>query len=650
MIDAHQKSGGRKPGCPGVYYHHTKFSPILWYKYIYVCPAIPATRKVTVTTLTQCVACPANSHSEEGSGHITKCVCNIGWLGYDGVPCEQCPLGKYTVFISNWEAECNNCPAGQYSPVLGIGITSCQNCMKGTYSTADAAMCTSCPTNSDSFEASTVQSACICNAGSTGSDGEACSECARGKFKLYNGSAACEECPPETFQARSGTTHCTQCRANSYSLQGSTAALSCTCNAGYSTLNESVLCQRCEAGKYNALSSLDPHSSKCSDCPVAKYSSLLAATSCQDCPEYSYSPAASTARIQCQCNAGASGMNGGPCLQCASTNIGECECSAGSTGIYDGTSPCTQCVAGKYSITTGSTVCVSCSAGQYSTEIGAGYNTCQECPKNSISAVASNNNTSCICKPGSLGPNGGPCIYSDIPCLPGTTRTGETCSLCVPGKYKSTSSDEACTSCPFPSGSTTLIGNISETACQCRAGWFGQTSEECQPCAAGKYKSSMGYGSCTVCPFDLISSSGSAFCTCAHTLAQPDSNSKCACDVGFYGLDINGTCHLCDVGTYNDIIGAETCKSCRNNATSVIGSTTAQSCTACLPGSEVDRVLYQVRVGSTRCHVDTHGNYHEIAQMNINSSVYKQTYIKELLFDTTSRIRILHFHCACPFQ
>ena len=178
-------------------------------------------------SLTQCVACPANSHSEEGSGHITKCVCNIGWLGYDGGPCEQCPLGKYTVFISNWEAECSNCPAGQYSPVLGIGITSCQNCMKGTYSTADAAICTSCPTNSDSFETSTVQSACICNAGSTGSDGETCSECARGKFKLYNGSAACEECPPETFQARSGATHCTQCRANSYSLQGSIAALSC---------------------------------------------------------------------------------------------------------------------------------------------------------------------------------------------------------------------------------------------------------------------------------------------------------------------------------------------------------------------------------------------------------------------------------------
>jgi len=223
----YKKTGGRKPGCPGVYHWHTTFFPTLWYKYIYVCPAIPATRKVTVTTLTQCVACPANSHSEEGSGHITKCVCNIGWLGYDGGPCEQCPLGKYTVFISNWEAECSNCPAGQYSPVLGIGITSCQNCMKGTYSTADAAICTSCPTNSDSFETSTVQSACICNAGSTGSDGETCSECARGKFKLYNGSAACEECPPETFQARSGATHCTQCRANSYSLQGSIAALSC---------------------------------------------------------------------------------------------------------------------------------------------------------------------------------------------------------------------------------------------------------------------------------------------------------------------------------------------------------------------------------------------------------------------------------------
>ena len=291
----------------------------------------------------------------------------------------------------------------------------------------------------------------------------------------------------------------------------------------------------CGPGEYNAFSSLDPHSSQCSDCPVAKYSSLLAATSCQDCPEYSYTPAASSSRIQCKCNAGASGMNGEPCLQCASTNIGECKCSAGSTGIYDGTSPCTQCFAGKYFITAGSTVCVSCSAGQYSTEIAAGYNTCQQCLQNSISALASNKHTSCICKPGSLGPNGGPCMYSDIQCLAGTTRIGETCSLCVPGKYKATPSDEARTSCPFPSGSTSLPGSISETSCQCRAGWFGQSNEECQPCAASKYKSSIGDAFCTVCPFGLISSSGSAFFTCAHTFTQPDSNSKCVFDVDSMG-------------------------------------------------------------------------------------------------------------------
>jgi len=115
------------------------------------------------------------------------------------------------------------------------------NCLAGSYGMSVA--CTACPLQSTSPAGSTVITQCICNSGSTGSNGGPCLMCAPGKYKSTPGTLACVDCP-----------------LNQISLQGSTAVTACVCNAGWTGANG--VCTECEAGKYKSAAGPE----ECSDC------------------------------------------------------------------------------------------------------------------------------------------------------------------------------------------------------------------------------------------------------------------------------------------------------------------------------------------------------------------------------------------------
>ena len=92
-----------------------------------------------------CVSCDVNAASNESSITDTDCKCNIGFTGVDG-------------------CVCSNCVAGTYKASVGSHI--CAQCEVGTYSSITAASaCIPCHGHATSPVASTMSSACLCEAG-----------------------------------------------------------------------------------------------------------------------------------------------------------------------------------------------------------------------------------------------------------------------------------------------------------------------------------------------------------------------------------------------------------------------------------------------------------------------------------------------------
>jgi len=288
-----------------------------------------------------CESCPAYSDSPVGS-IITDCICNAGSSGLDGGPCTECVAGKYK--IASGDAACTNCSAGQYSTEVGATSDVCQGCQ----------------TKSTAPEASNEQTDCTCNTGSTGPDGDPCTECLAGKYKIALGDAACSNCSAGQYSMEVGATLnvCKGCPTNSFAPQASDEQTDCTCTAG-STGPDGGPCTECVAGKYKIASG----DSACSNCGKGKYSTITNATSegtcqsciagkylttegninpsdCNFCLANSYSPHESTALTDCTCNAGHTGPDGGGCTGC-------------TQGFYKettGSNACTSCANGKLSI------------------------------------------------------------------------------------------------------------------------------------------------------------------------------------------------------------------------------------------------------------------------------------------------------------
>lgn len=237
------------------------------------CSMCQAGTYLNITGGTACMECPGgNMISRSGTVSVMECICDAGFSGPEGGPCDPCGVGTYTNV--NGSSKCFECAAGTYLNMSG-----------GT-------SCVSCPGNhSHSRPGSVKVDSCVCNAGFTGPSGAQCTACEKGAYKSVNGSSACITCGGGTFTDFVGSTSCVGCPENSDSGVGS-SSLSCLCNPGYSGPDGGV-CEPCSPGTFKDSSG----SASCSRCSASTFSGVPAATACQACAEGTV--AAEPTRAEC---------------------------------------------------------------------------------------------------------------------------------------------------------------------------------------------------------------------------------------------------------------------------------------------------------------------------------------------------------------
>jgi hypothetical protein len=116
-----------------------------------------------------------------------------------------------------------------------------------------------------------------CPPGYTGPDDGPCIECPAGTFKFDIGNEECTACVTAKYSVTVGATdgtYCVACPANSNAPAQTSAATSCTCNAGF-TGPDGGTCTACAAGTYKDTTG----SNNCIECD-AETQSPEGATAC----------------------------------------------------------------------------------------------------------------------------------------------------------------------------------------------------------------------------------------------------------------------------------------------------------------------------------------------------------------------------------
>lgn len=438
---------------------------------------------------------------------------SIGWSGLVqcaacGTACTACPLGTFRneSHPQRWDTldTCMPCPVGHSTQ--GSARTSegeCYLCPAGAYVLNRAELGLACvPCGADAQSTAGTVGGCQCDPGFAPA-AEACAECAFGFYKPLTGNhsctacavgkqgtaqrvaeaAACAACAANTFWVAEGA-NCSACQPHSQSPQGSVSASNCSCNAGFAfaLAGGSPACVACEAGTYKAVVS---NGVACAPCNGALYSDVAAASACAPCPANSTGDFFNDAVSDCQCDAGFTGADGGPCVQCE---------------------------LGKYKTQRGTASCGDCgSAAFWPPGADPAVFACEACPQHSARASD--------LVSGVLG-----CV-----CDTGYRRTADaTCSLCPEGYY-----------CPqqhvqvlCPAHSTAAAGSSTLEACQCLAGFHGGNGS----CAA-----------CPVNAFCPRNSAAPAPCPANSTTlgqAARTNVSACACVAGFYRD--GDACNVCE--------------------------------------------------------------------------------------------------------
>lgn len=519
------------------------------------CPRKTYSTTVAAEASSTCLSCPANTDSPVASGLLTKCICNAGYTGPDGMTCNECPVGTYKPV--NGSSPCTRCTEGTYS---------------GSIAAVEPSTCLTCPAGTDSPEASSILTHCTCKLGYTAAqDGVVCTACQPGSFKPTRGVAQCTSCVPGKYSEASAAisiSTCLSCPANTYAPAKSGLLTKCTCNPGY-TGADGTACTVCPTGSYKSFTG----DGVCTNCVAGKYSTQPAAVShtyCQSCPQYANSPAGSSSSDACVCQDGYYGPGLGPCLPCeegawcskGSKNL--CGVNSNAPTQSGSHSSCT-CNAG-YSPSSTDGPCTACPVNKYKESWDNA--TCNACPANSVSErTASDSHFLCGCKPGFYG------------------ALGEPCTQCPAGSYCDRGIKISC-----PVFTTSTVGASLATQCHAMPGYTCDSGKPCDLCPIDHYCPGGPQVNSFACPEGTKAPQGMSSVSscqndpeeCSDPNAEKPFGGACSCRRGYYGdVPAGDACSLCPAAFYCP--GGNTRVACPAFATSANGSSFSANC-ICKPG------------------------------------------------------------------
>ena len=129
--------------------------------------------------------------------------------------------------------------------------------------------------------------------------------------------------------------------------------------------------------------------------------------------------------------------------------------------------------------------------------------------------------------------------------------------------------------------------------CVCKAGYYGNHRDNCMACETGKYKQSVGFGSCVSCPGNTTTISTASVrvsdCVCPFgTYIESVSLQTCASCPGNTSTFRFGSVSVsdcsCAIGTYVESISLQTCTSCPENTTTLSSGSLSISDCVCVMG------------------------------------------------------------------
>ena len=209
------------------------------------------TSLTVMTSVEQCIICPAGTFCSIGSDAPTPCA-----------------PGTFNPFTN--ASLCERCPAGEYQD--GEGQTTCKACGRGSYCQAGASIpfpcpsgtfgngtdltteteCLPCPAGSSCALGSTHPSTCLPGTYTDTSSQSQCLTCPAGDFTSHIGSTSCSQCmsgmwctssaqipcSENTYNPNAGAyliTNCTRCpeRTTTLGKDAQTSVNNCSCSVGF---------------------------------------------------------------------------------------------------------------------------------------------------------------------------------------------------------------------------------------------------------------------------------------------------------------------------------------------------------------------------------------------------------------------------------
>ena len=337
---------------------------------------------------------------------------------------------------------------------------------------------------------------------------------------------------------------------------------------GSTQINSDLHCTQCPLGKSNA----GTKNTNCEACPRGRTLVTLSPLLCQTCPSGKFTTTLTShldSNIACQ--------------QC---RLGRYLVDAGHDDtLHNAESRCSQCQKG-FQYTSPTSVCTICQAGRYQEHDNTDDLACKLCPYGKF-----NNDRGVLEKRHDNPTDCDTCTVGQF-----SSDDGTYCEACPAGKVKNRTSGE-CASCPTGKWANVSLSTGVVQCTLCVSGKYQSTSGQtlCFSCEAGKFSSASGSDTCASCSRGQYSTTRMIATACKQ------------CPVGFMQNDIGqASCLPCTPGEFNDVEGATGCKEC-NVSTYINTKGRNSSCLDCPIGWSSD-------AASAKCQTCVAGKAGEACQ------------------------------------